>query len=450
MNTQLALCSNKIVTPNEIRNGAILITEGKIVDVVSTNEIPSHFIIENIGELVASPGLVDSHVHINEPGRTDWEGFETATKSAAVGGITTLVDMPLNSSPVTTTREALQKKVEAAKGKIFVDCGFYAGVIPGNTNELQPLIDAGVLGVKAFLVHSGIDDFPNVTEQDLRRGILIIAKNNVPLLVHCELQQETENRKAETLSSSVSYQNYLYSHPRKWENDAIALMIQLSDEYKCKTHIVHLSSSDAIEMLSGAKRRTSLLTVETCPHYVYFSAEEIPDGATQYKCAPPIREKENKEQLWNALRNGIIDFIVSDHSPCPPEMKLLGEGHFIKAWGGIASLQLGLSIVWSEAQRRNFSLTHISQWMSERPAEFIGLGKSKGKIAKGYDADIVIWNPEKSFVVKKENIFHKHKLTPYEGRTLQGCVEKTFLRGQKVFEDGNIVSEPVGRIILRH
>lgn len=421
--------------------GTVLINDGIIEAVVTTPEIPSEYLVEDVGDLVVMPGLVDTHVHINEPGRTEWEGFETATKAAAAGGITSLVEMPLNSSPVTTTADAFQKKVSATKGKLWVDCGFYGGVIVGNSSHIQPLIDSGVLGFKAFLIHSGIDEFPNATESDLRAAMPIIAKNDLPLLVHCEL---TSNQKSE-IRNPKSYSHYLASRPRQWERDAIELMIRLCKEYRCRTHVVHLSSADALPMLLKARSEGLPLTVETCSHYLYFSAEEIPDGDTRFKCAPPIRERENRERLWEGLESGVIDFIVSDHSPCPPQMKRLDDGDFMKAWGGISSLQFGLSIVWTEARKRGFTIGDVTRWMSSLPAEFVGL--KKGKIESGYDADIVIWNPDTSFVVKPELIHHRHKLTPYEGRTLDGVVERTYLRGKKIFDKGNF-SEPQGVVLL--
>ncbi|MBI2428405.1 MAG: allantoinase AllB [Ignavibacteriales bacterium] len=439
-----SLSSKNIVTPDGIRPGAVLIENRIISDIVPPSEIPSRFIIQDVGDLFLLPGLVDTHVHINEPGRTDWEGFETATKSAAAGGITTLIDMPLNSTPVTTTVASFEMKKRAADGKLFVDCGFYAGLVPGNENEIEPLIKSGVFGVKAFLTHSGIDDFPNATEKELRTAMPIIAKHNVPLLVHAELESREKK-----LSSTKKYSDYLSSRPGKWEHDAIELMIHLCREYNCMTHIVHLSSSDEVPTLESARRSGLPLTVETCPHYVYFKSEEIPDGATQYKCAPPIRENENRELLWKALQNGVINMIVSDHSPCPPELKLLNEGNFMKAWGGISSLQFGLSIIWTEAKQRGFTLFNVARWMSGSPATLIGIGMNKGSIAPGFDADILVFNPEKSFIVSQSMIQHRHKVTPYDGRTFVGEVVRTYLRGSLIYESDKIIGSPTGRILIR-
>lgn len=482
---KLALTSSRVVLPDGIRPATVLVEEERIVGVVPSSAIPDGYTVEDFDDLVIMPGLVDSHVHINEPGRTEWEGFETATKAAAAGGITTLVDMPLNSSPVTTTARAFKEKLSAAQGKLWVDCGFHAGLIPGNAGEIELLIEAGVLGVKAFLVHSGIDDFPNATEADLRAAMPTIRKHGIPLLVHAELEKQIssiksqntnkseispadagsqrggtrlENPKSETDPESIGpkpytlnpqfYSYYLASRPRKWEHDANDLMIRLSREYGCRVHIVHLASADAVPMLEQARQSGLPLTVETCPHYLYFSAEEIPDGDTRYKCAPPIRENENRERLWRALKDGVIDFIVSDHSPCPPDMKLPDSGDFMKAWGGIASLQFGLSIVWTEARKRGFSFLNIAEWMSRRPAELVGLKGKKGNIASGYDADFVVWNPDATFTVTKDAILHRHKVTPYEGTKLFGKVEGTYVRGRKVF-DGKSTRGPFGQTILR-
>ena len=455
LHPSFAICSTRVVTPDGIRPAAILIEGERIEGIVSKNLIPSRYLVEDVGNLVVMPGLVDTHVHINEPGRTDWEGFETATKAAAAGGITTLVDMPLNSSPVTTTVEALQQKITAANGKLFADCGFYAGLIPGNAGELPSLIDAGVLGVKAFLIDSGIEEFPNVSHRDLRQAMPIIARYDIPLLVHAELARkeplarlDSALRKA-MAPSTRDYHAYLASRPRKWEERAIALVIRLCSHYKCRVHIVHLSSADAVSALAKARSEGLPITVETCPHYLYFHAEEIPDGDTRFKCAPPIREEENRERLWAALQEGVIDFIVSDHSPCPPSMRHLDGGDFAEAWGGISSLQLGLSVVWSEARKRGFTVEHVAEWMCRKPAELVGLQRRKGTIAPGVDADLVVWNPDERFTATQEMLLHRHKVTPYEGRELFGTVEMTFLRGNRAFRRGSPAGQPKGIALLR-
>jgi allantoinase len=450
-----AIHSNRVVTPGGIVNATVIIKNGLIEDVVEEK-------LENaidVSDKILMPGIVDPHVHINEPGRTEWEGFDTATKAAIAGGITTLVDMPLNSSPVTTTVKALEQKIQSAIGQtgnvrpgetvrpamLHCNCGFWGGVIPGNEKEIEPLIKKGVLGFKAFLVQSGIDEFPNVTENDLRKAMPIIAKYGLPLLVHCESQKsKVKNQKLETRS----YRDYLDSRPRTWEDDAIALMIRLCEEFNCRVHIVHLSSSNSIEQIVKAKQKGLPLTVETGQHYLYFNAENIADGQTQFKCAPPIREKENQEKLWQALKDGIIDFVATDHSPCLPEMKKLESGDFMKAWGGIASLQISLPVLWTAAKKRNCSVPDIAKWLSENSSKLPGLDNRKGRIEKGFDADLVVWDSENKFIVTEDLIHHKHKNTPYLHEELFGVVEQTWLGGKKVYNNG-VLELNRGHIILK-
>ncbi len=447
MPTEFFLRSRRVITSEGARAAMIHVKDGVIVEVIEHEQASHDYPLEDVGDLIVMPGLVDIHVHLNEPGRAEWEGFETGTRAAAAGGVTTLVDMPLNSTPVTTTVTALQEKRKAASKKLWVDCGFHAGLIPGNHHELEALIQAGVLGVKTFWVHSGIDDFPNATEADLRVAMPIIAKHGLPLLVHAEIASPIHNDKSAL--DPRSYQAYLASRPQSWELEAIALMVKLCREYDCRAHVVHLSSAAALPMLRQARAEGLPLTIETCPHYLFFAAEEIPDGDTRFKCAPPIREAANREQLWAALKEGVIDFIASDHSPCPPEMKRLAEGDFQHAWGGIASLQFTLPVMWTAARLRGFSLFDLSEWLCRRPAELVGLKGRKGAIAHGYDADFVVWSPEASFTLEASMIHHRHKLTPYAGRKLFGVVDKTFLRGEKVYESGNFLAEPPGKILVR-
>lgn len=435
-----AIISNRIITPDGIRKGVVLIKDGKIIDVV--NELPAgNFIIEDVGDNVLMPGIIDPHVHINEPGKTNWEGFDTATKAAIAGGITSLVEMPLNASPVTTTVKAFEEKLKATKGKLHCNCGFWGGIIPGNENEIEPLIEKGILGFKAFLTHSGIDEFPNVTEDDLKKAMPIIAKYDLPLLVHCELSTPIHHSLI-----TIHYKDYLSSRPKKWEDDAIALMIRLCEEFNCRTHIVHLSSADSIEQIKKAKKGGLPLTVETGQHYLYFNAEGIKDRHTAFKCAPPIRETENNERLWQALKEGIIDFVATDHSPAPPELKEIESGDFMKAWGGIASLQFALPVLWTAAIKKNCSLNDIAKWLCDKPALLPQL-KSKGKIKTGYDADLVIWDPEKKFTVIEEHIYHRHKITPYLNEELTGVVKQTWLKGEKVFEEGTFLYLNKGMIL---
>jgi allantoinase len=395
------------------------------------------------------PGLVDSHVHINEPGRTEWEGFETATRAAAAGGITTVCDMPLNSVPVTTTPEAVARKVDAAEGRTWVDYALWGGLVPANARALEPLLDSGVPGCKCLLVPSGIDEFPNVTETDLEAAMPVFARKGVVLLVHAELPGPIDEA-ARRLSGAdaTKYATYLESRPRASENEAIDLMLRLAERTGARIHIVHLSSSDALPALSAARRRGVKVTVETCPHYLTFGAEEIPDGRTEFKCAPPIREGENRERLWQGLAEGTIDMVVSDHSPCTPELKKTGTGDYLAAWGGIASLQLLLPATWTGARSRGFTLDDLVEWMCRRPARLAGLEGRKGRLSPGADADLVVWYPEKELPVNPAMIRHRHKLTPYAGRVLHGVVDRTFLRGELVYDRGAFPAGPIGRRLL--
>jgi allantoinase len=431
-----AIHSTRVITPSGVIEATLIIADGKISEVLRGRVERKGIPVESVGDKVIMPGVIDAHVHINEPGRTEWEGFETATKAAAAGGITTMIEMPLNASPVTTTAAALKVKLEAAKGKLHVNVGFYGGVIPTNIDDLDELLNAGVFGIKAFLTHSGIDEFPNVTEADLRKALPVLKKHDAKLLVHCEL--EGENPQPVTRQPATdprSYAAYLASRPAQWETDAIALMIRLSEEFDVHVHIVHVSSAEALPLIRDAKKRGLRITAETCPHYLVFCAEEIPDGATEFKCAPPIRERANNELLWEALKDGTLDFVATDHSPAPPDMKETESGDFMKAWGGIAGLQFLLPAFWTGAMERDFSLEEIAQLLCEHPADFLGL-KQKGRIASGCDADLVIWDPEASFVVKEEDVQHRHKLTPYVGRTMHGVVVRTVVQWRTVFHAG--------------
>jgi allantoinase len=437
---------------------AIHILEDKITTIADYEDCPPGCeLVDAPDSAILMAGLVDSHVHVNEPGRTDWEGFETATRAAAAGGITTIVDMPLNSIPPTTTRAGFAEKLAAAKNKCSVDVGFWGGVVPGNTSDLAGLLDAGVVGFKCFLIHSGVDEFPNVTEEDLRIALPELTRLGAILIVHAEVPGpisraglpgcHSEKTTTDEGVCSIRYETFLASRPRAAENEAVELMIRLAREFGTRVHIVHHSSSDVLGELRAAKAAGLKITAETCPHYLTLAAEDIPDGATEFKCCPPIRERENCEQLWAALSDGTLDMIVSDHSPCPPEMKLRESGDFLAAWGGISSLQLRLPLVWTEAQRRGHSLEDLSRWLCAAPARLVGQQNRKGKIAVGFDADLVIWNPKKQFEVAGQLLQHRHKLTPYEGKTLSGVVEKTFLRGRKIYDDGEFVGEPSGVLL---
>ena len=446
----LIIRSKRAIVPEGERAAAIQIRAGVISEISAFDDIPAGSPVHDAGSSVVMPGLVDTHVHINEPGRTDWEGFSSATRAAAAGGITTLVEMPLNSIPATTTAAAYREKVAAAAGKLWVDTGFWGGVVPGNTDELRALWEAGAFGFKCFLVPSGVEEFPHVAETDLRAALPVLAAMGAPLLAHSELPGPiAEHAKKPLKEDSRRYATWLASRPRDAENEAIALLLKLSREFHARVHVVHLSSSDALPQLQQAKADGLAVSVETCPHYLTFAAEEIPDGATQFKCAPPLRERENLESLWRALGDGTIDFIATDHSPCPPAMKLLEEGGFLRAWGGIASLELSLAAVWTQARSRGYAVPRLVPWLSGGPARLAGLEKRKGSIAAGFDADLVIWNPEATFTVDPAQLHHRHKITPYAGRKLAGTVEATFLRGRKIFDRGEFSPSPIGRVLHR-
>ena len=442
----LIITSQRVVTPETIAPASIHIRDGKIQAMANRQDLPSDVEVLDVGDLVVMPGLVDAHVHVNEPGRTDWEGYATATRAAAAGGVTTLVDMPLNSIPPTTTLTGFEEKLAAAAGQCQIDVAFWGGVVPGNTPELRPLIEAGVRGFKCFLIHSGVDEFPNVTEADLQIAMPELAALNTVLLVHAELPGPIEAA-AVSNDDPKLYQTFLQSRPRAAENEAIALMIKLSRATGARIHIVHHSSSDALPLLRQAKQEGISVTVETCPHYLTFAAEDIPATATEFKCCPPVRERENREKLWEALGEGVIDMVVSDHSPCTPHLKLKEQGDFMQAWGGIASLQFGLPVMWTNAQARGFGWRELTEWMSRRPAQLAGLQHCKGQLKPGYDADLVIWNPDATFIVEPSIIHHKHKLTPYNGRTLHGVVETVFVRGQKVYDHGQFSEVLLGRLL---
>jgi allantoinase len=431
----LIIRGRTVVSADTIGPASIHIHKGKIVSVRSFEDLESGCeIVEVSDESVVMPGLVDTHVHINSPGRSDWEGFPTATRAAAAGGVTTLVDMPLNSIPPTTTVAGLKTKLADAQDNCFVDVEFWGGVVPGNTAELAPMFAAGVVGFKCFLVPSGVDEFPHVTEDDLREAMPELSRLGAMLIVHAELPGPMS---AAANSDATDYDAFLRSRPRAAENEAVELMIRLSREFGTRVHIVHLSSADALPLIREAQSDGVKITAETCPHYLHFAAETIPAGATEFKCCPPIRESENREKLWQGLADGTIELIVSDHSPCPASMKVRETGDFMAAWGGIASLQLRLPIVWTEARRRGFSLRELTNWLCTNPARQVSLQSRKGAIAVGSDADLVFWNPNREFVVKAHNLEHRHKLTPYQGETLNGVVEKTFLRGRKIYDEGH-------------
>jgi allantoinase len=389
---------------------------------------------------VLLPGLVDTHVHVNEPGRTEWEGFASATRAAAAGGITTIIDMPLNSIPPTVDVAALETKRKAAEGQVHVDVGFWGGAVPGNLGELRDLHDAGVFGFKCFLLHSGVDEFPHLGPAELDRYLEVLAGFPALLLVHAEDSQAVARAPE---PHGERYADFLRSRPRGSENLAVAQVIESARWTGGRAHVLHLSSADALAMLASARRDGVQVSVETCPHYLTFDAETIADGATQFKCCPPIREAENRQRLWSGLGEGVIDLVVSDHSPCPPELKRLDIGDFGVAWGGIASLQLSLPAVWTAARARGHRLADVVRWMAEGPADLVGL-RRKGRIALGGDADLCVFAPDEAFVVDPCRLRHRHPVTPYAGRPLAGVVRGTWLRGRQVTGD-----DPTGTLLTR-
>jgi allantoinase len=440
-----AIRSERVVTAEGMRPACVVFENGRIVGVEKPGTELGSLPVTDVRNLCVLPGLVDSHLHINAPGRDEWEGFGTASRAAAAGGYTCLVDMPLNCVPATTNLAALEAKRRAAAGDCLVDYAFWGGAMRGNAEDLLPLARSGVKGFKSFLVHPGIEEFSMVDEHDLRLAMPFIAETGLPLLVHAEDPAVIASASREVGSEPRKYADYLASRPHAAETRAIELMIRLCREYRCRVHIVHLSSAAALPSLKRAREEGLPLTVETCPHYLYFAAEEIPDAATQFKCAPPIREASNRELLWSALRDGVIDLIATDHSPCPPRRKCLEAGDFFRAWGGIASLSLALPVIWTAARRRGFAITDMARWMGEKTAELAGLGSQKGRIAPGYDADFVLFDPDESFVVRPADLHFRHAVTPYLGEQLQGRVKSTFLRGRPVFQHGTFIHRYPGR-----
>jgi len=440
-----AFVSRRVVTPEGVRPAAALVEGEKIQGVVAPDQVPEHAYVQDFGDAAMLPGLIDSHVHINEPGRTEWEGFETATRAAASGGFTLLVDMPLNCLPATTNVSALEAKREAARGRCRVDWMAWGGVVADNLCDVAPLANAGVRGFKCFLVHPGIEGFTMVTEEQLRAAAPHIAKTALPLLVHAELPGPIDLATEQLRDADWSlYATYLQSRPEEAELLAIRYLLTLCREYKFRLHIVHLSAAKALPELRAARSEGLPVSVETCPHYLHLTAESIPNGATLSKCAPPIRSRENCEKLWQGLSDRTIDLVATDHSPCPPEMKRIKEGNFQSAWGGIASLSVALSVLYTEARKRGFALTDIARWMSEGPANLAGCQRRKGRIAPGYDADFVIFDTESEFPVSDKRLYYRHPVSPYLGEKLRGMVKATYVRGYLVFRSGEFPGGPIG------
>jgi allantoinase len=447
-----AFVSHRIATPDGLFAGAVLVRDEMIDRLVRFDDIPDGAKIHDFGEAAILPGLVDSHVHINEPGRAEWEGFETATRAAAAGGYTTVVDMPLNCLPATSTAAALIAKREAARDRCWVDWLAWGGVVSDNQSDIKALASAGVAGFKCFLVHPGIDGFTMVTESELRAALPHVSRTGLPLLVHAELPGPVDEATRHLQNQNADwrlYSTYLQSRPEASEIAAIRLLLSLCREFKFHLHIVHLSASQALPELQAARAEGLPVSVETCPHYLHFCAEEIADGATLCKCAPPIRSRENREKLWQGLKDRIIDLVVTDHSPCPPAMKQLEEGNFKNAWGGISSLSMALPIMWTESSKRGFTLNDVTRWMAAEPARLAGCNARKGQIAKGFEADLVIFDPETEFVVTEDRLYHRHPISPYVGNKLRGVVKATYLRGQLVFHDRQFFGEARGREVGR-
>ncbi|MCU1687488.1 MAG: allB [Amycolatopsis sp.] len=438
---ELVIRARRVVTAEGEAARSVGVEGGRIVAVEAFDaDLVADKFVELGDDVVLMPGLVDTHVHINDPGRAEWEGFETATRAAAAGGVTTVVDMPLNSLPPTVDVAALDVKRKTAQGKVHVDVGFWGGAIPGNLGDLRPLHEAGVFGFKSFLLHSGVDEFPPLNPQELEDALRELKSFDALMIVHAE---DSDTIEQAPQPHGDHYTDFLGSRPRVAENLAIARVIALARRTGARAHVLHLSSSDALRMIADAKRDGVRLSVETCPHYLTFTAEEIADGATQFKCCPPIRESENRDRLWQGLAEGVIDFVVSDHSPCTPELKRFDIGDFGEAWGGIASLQLGLPAIWTQARQRGFALTDVVRWMAERPAAQVGLSR-KGHIAPGFDADFCVFAPDESFVVDVEKLYHRNPVSAYNGRRLDGVVRGTWLRGKEITGE-----QPFGELLSR-
>lgn len=445
-----AFRSTRVVTEQGAIPATIVVEDGRIRDVRSWDALPAAQ-AHDFGNLWVLPGLVDTHVHINDPGR-EWEGFWTATRAAAAGGVTTLVDMPLNCIPETTTAAALEAKRDASQGQSWVDWAPWGGVVRDNAEEIAPLAAKGVPGFKCFLIHSGIDGFAWVDEGDLRKALAKLRGTGLPLLAHAEVAGPVDAATRELNASGADwrkYSTYLASRPDEAEVQAIALLIRLAEEFRTPIHVVHLASAQALPMLQAARGRGVPITVETCTQYLFFAAEEIAEGATQFKCAPPIRDAANREALWHALEDGVIDFIATDHSPCPPELKHLVEGRWDRAWGGIASLGLALPVLWSGMRRRGIALKKIGDWMAREPARLAGFAGRKGSLMPGADADFAVFDPGKQWTVMERDLHFRHKLSPYLGVELTGRVRETWLRGKCIFRDGEFIGEPRGRELVR-
>jgi allantoinase len=446
-----AFRSTRVLTPGGLAPATVIVEGERIAKIRGWVEVPSGAELHDFGDFVLLPGLVDTHVHINEPGRTEWEGFATATRAAAAGGVTTLVDMPLNCVPETIDVDALHAKRAAAEGQVWVDWAAWGGVVPENSDSLLPLAQSGVPGFKCFLIHSGIDGFTWVDEADLRLALERLRGTGLPLLAHAEVAGPINVSTAGLNAAGSNWRQYATYHasrPHEAETEAIALLIRLAEEFAHPIHIVHLSSAKALPMIAEARHRALPITVETCPHYLWFAAEEISDGDTEFKCAPPIRGVANREGLWGALVEGLIDMVNTDHSPCPPVMKRRDEGRWDLAWGGVASLGLALPVLWTAMSRRGVQMDCLADWMGSAPAKLAGLAGRKGSLAAGGDADIIIFDPDAPWTVTAQDLHFRHKISPYLGAELRGRVLETWLRGERVFSQSEFIGAPRGRELV--
>ncbi len=442
MAADLLLRARRAIVDGAERSVAVVVRDGVVAEVAAYDaDVPAREVVTLTDDEVLLPGLVDTHVHVNEPGRTEWEGFATATAAAAAGGVTTIIDMPLNSIPPTTTVAGLDAKRAAAGGRVLVDVGFWGGAVPGNLDDLGPLHDAGVFGFKCFLLDSGVEEFPPLDIDGLDLALHELARHDALLLVHAE-----DAAAIHAVQPGPAYADFLASRPRRAEEAAIERVVAAARHTGGRAHVVHLSDADAIPMLQAARADGVRISTETCPHYLTFAAEEIADGATDHKCCPPIRERDNRDRLWAALADGGIDLVVTDHSPCTADLKCGDTGDFAEAWGGIASLELGLPAVWTQARERGHSLADVVHWMAEAPADLVGL-HTKGRIAPRAAADLCAFTPDETWVVDPARLHHRNPVTPYSGRTLTGTVRRTWLRGRVVDPDGD--GAPQGRLLRR-
>jgi len=442
----------RIATASGIGPAALHLAGGRVMRVAHVDDVggATSSQILDAGPLLVMPGIVDTHVHINEPGRTEWEGFASATRAAAAGGVTTLMDMPLNSIPATTKAASLEKKRRAAANQCWVDVGFLGGVVPGNNKDLPELWEQGVFAFKCFLVPSGVTEFQHVKPQDLSQAMPVLSDLRALLMAHAELPGPIDAQ-VEALRDQDprAYHVYLGSRPPAAEVQAVQLLVDLARRHHVRVHIVHVSAQDVLRLLREARADHVTVTAETCPHYLALVGEQIADGATEYKCAPPIREAANRERLWQALQDGILDSVVSDHSPCPPDLKRRESGDFFAAWGGVASLELTLPVMWSEMTARSIPFERLLRWMCESPARLVGLHRVKGRLANGFQADFTVVDPDESFDVDAQKLHQRHPITPYHGRRVRGRVHATYVRGQLVYADGDTVGSPGGHLLKR-